>query len=215
MMGERAAIVLAGGTSERFRGDKALISVAGKPMVYHVVASCKRLVGEVMVVVNDHEQLRAISSSLPEWVTILTDDVKRFPAVRSPLLGMVTGLSHAHSKYAAVLPCDAPFVNGEIINYLFQRCLGKDAAIPRWPNGNIEPLHAVYRVKPALEAGEKALRRGDLNVRSMIDNLENVVYVHTEELTAMDPNLLTLINVNDLNDLAMVRKIAEEKAYVE
>ena len=65
----------------------------------------------------------------------------------------------------------------------------------------MEPLQAVYRRKPALEAAENALTKGKLDMRSMIERLRGVRYVSTLVLQQSDPELRTFFNVNAPLDL--------------
>jgi molybdopterin-guanine dinucleotide biosynthesis protein A len=73
--------------------------------------------------------------------------------------------------------------------------------IPRWPNGYIEPLQAVYCIKPAYEAAKNALSEGKLNMQSMVDRLRGVRYVSTLVLQQLDPELRTFFNINAPLDL--------------
>jgi molybdopterin-guanine dinucleotide biosynthesis protein A len=56
---KRAALILAGGKSQRFQSkrrewrDKALSHLSGKPLLVHVVQNANEVVDEVVVCVND------------------------------------------------------------------------------------------------------------------------------------------------------------------
>jgi molybdopterin-guanine dinucleotide biosynthesis protein A len=80
-------------------------------------------------------------------------------------------------------------------------CINRYAVIPRWPNGYIEPLQAVYCAKPAYESAKNALSEGKLNVQSMVDKLRGVRYVSTLVLQQLDPELRTFFNINTPLDL--------------
>ena len=104
-------------------------------------------------------------------------------------------------KYSLLLPCDTPFVLNQIVSLLLELCSKKDAAIPRWPNGYLEPLQAAYNTKSALTAANKALKDNKLNMRSMISHLGNVRYISTSVLRRLDPELKTFFNINTPKDL--------------
>ncbi|MEM2936447.1 MAG: molybdenum cofactor guanylyltransferase, partial [Candidatus Bathyarchaeia archaeon] len=118
------------------KGNKALIKLGDKPLLLHVTERIRGLTQETVVVIGKNDNLADYKSFLPPSITILKDIVTGM----GPLAGILTGMQNMHSEYAVVLPCDSPFIKGEVLTYLFKMAQGVDAAIPRWPNGNIEPL---------------------------------------------------------------------------
>jgi len=193
----RSAVVLAGGLSSRFGQDKGLLRLAGKPLVRHVLDALKSVVDERVVVVSSEARTRSYESAVGSGVEVAVDELQE----HSPLVGALTGFRVANGEYCLLLPCDTPFVSREVLLLLFDLCLGKAAVIPRWPNGYLEPLHAVYSREMALDAAVKALGEGKLNMRGMVDRLRGVRYVSTLVLQQLDPELWTFFNVNTLLDL--------------
>jgi molybdopterin-guanine dinucleotide biosynthesis protein A len=200
---DKSAIILAGGISSRFRQDKGLLLLANKPLIKHVLDAINNVVDEKIVVVGAKAQVADYMKIFDSDVKLVSDDVH----VRSPLLGSLTGLREARGEYAILLPCDTPFISHEIVSLLFELCINRNAAIPRWPNGYIEPLQAVYRVKPALEAANRAFCAGGLNMRSMIKELRGVRYISTLVLQQLDSELETFFNVNTPLDLKRAERM--------
>ncbi|MEM2518568.1 MAG: molybdenum cofactor guanylyltransferase, partial [Candidatus Bathyarchaeia archaeon] len=149
---EKSVIILAGGPSRRFGSDKSLSLLLNKPLIKYVLDVVNNLVEEKIVVVRSRVAKENLARVLGSQVKIAVDKHE----MQSPLVGTLTGFSEANGEYALLLPCDTPLVSREILALLLELCIDKNAAIPRWPNGYIEPLHAAYRVQPALEAAEKA-----------------------------------------------------------
>jgi len=118
-------------------------------------------------------------------------------------MGILTGCKRARAEYVAVVPCDAPFLNPKILVELFKRAEGHDAAIPRWPNGYLEPLHSIYRRQAVIDVAQELMRRGSRSILRLIESLRDVVYVSIEELKLIDERLLTFFNVNTPRDLLM------------
>lgn len=205
----RSAIILAGGMSSRFGTNKALQTLAGKPLIRHVTERMSNVVDEVLVVVGQGVPRTEYSSVLPKSVRVINDEIEG----KTPLVGIVSGLRSARSDYVAVLACDLPFANDSVVDLLFRRALDVDAVIPRWHGGRIEPLEAVYRRVPTLLAGEEALADGGMSQKEMISRLARVVYVSVEdEIAAVDNGLRTFFNVNRGEDLATAEKmIANER----
>lgn len=193
---DKTAIVLAGGSSSRFGQDKGLLKFGGKTLIEYTVDTVSALVDETIVVTSSKERVAKYASLVDSDVLFAVDVCES----NSPLIGALTGLGIAHGLYSLILPFDMPFISSEVISLLFELCVGKAAVIPRWPDGNIEPLHAVYCTKLALEAAKIAISEGKLNMRAMIEKLRGVRYVSTLVVQQLDPELRTFFNINTLTD---------------
>lgn len=194
---EKSAVILAGGLSKRLGQNKGLIELAGKPLILHVLSRVSGIVDEVVVVVSPGDQRGAFAASLGQGANIVVDEC----GVQSPLVGALTGFENSRGEHSLLLPCDTPFVSKEIASLLLDLCVNKSAVIPRWPNGNIEPLQAAYHTKSALTATKIALEERKLDLKSMIAHLRGVRYISTRALRQADPRLLTFFNINTLDDL--------------
>jgi molybdopterin-guanine dinucleotide biosynthesis protein A len=211
LKGERAilrgAIILAGGRSLRFGGNKALANLRNKPLITYAVNAVLKITKKIVVVVKDNDEKEIYRKILPKNVMITSDILK----IQSPLVGMLTGmniLNVNNVNYAIVLPCDCPFINTNVIKYLFKVANnGFDAVIPRWPNGCIEPLHSIYKIKVASQLIKEALRKRELKILNVINQLERVAYVSVNELKRYDSKLLSFFNINTLNDLKTAESI--------
>jgi molybdopterin-guanine dinucleotide biosynthesis protein A len=205
----RSAIVPAGGFSSRFGQDKGVLELAHKPLISHVVDAVSSVVDETVVVTNSQERVT-------KYAAVTRSDVKFAVDVceyRSPLIGALTGFGVAHGKYSLLLPFDTPFVSCEVVSLLFELCINRAAVIPRWPNGDIEPLHAVYQTAQALEAAKNAVAEEKLNVRAMIEKLRGVRYVSTLVIQQLDPELRTFFNINTPADLAKAVAMVKRRKY--
>ena len=198
-----AAIVLAGGSSTRLGRDKGLLQLGEKPLFKHVLDSVDDLVDETVLVVSSHAQERNYRKHTPIDTRIVID--KR--DMKTPLVGALTGFESAHGEYSLVLSCDVPFVSQSILSLLLDLSMNKNAVIPRWPNGYIEPLLAVYRTEVAKAASNDALDDGRLDMQAMVDKLQGIRYVSTLVLRQLDPELRTFFNVNTISDLRKAEAI--------
>ncbi|UCD26378.1 MAG: molybdenum cofactor guanylyltransferase [Candidatus Bathyarchaeota archaeon] len=194
---KNSAVILVGGFSRRLGQDKGLVELAGKPLVLHVVERIFGIVDETVVVASSSVQGKRFDALFGHGVKLVVD--RHEP--QSPLVGVLTGLETARGEHSLLLPCDTPFVSTQIAQFLLDKCIGRDAAIPKWPSGYLEPLHAAYNTKLTLIATKKTMEEGKLDLRSMISHLGRVRYVSTASLGQMDPKLLTFFNINTLEDL--------------
>jgi molybdopterin-guanine dinucleotide biosynthesis protein A len=205
---KRTAIILAGGQSLRFGSNKALALLAGKPLVCHVAERLSRIADETLVVIGRRERRDDYVAVLPSLTKVMNDN----QGGKTPFNGIVTGLQAASSEYALICACDVPFVNERVIELLFQRASGVDAAIPKWNEGMIEPLEAVYRAASTLQVARKTMAVSGQRLKVMIDGLPHVVYVSVEEeVSKLDSDLRTFFNVNSREDMEtaeqMLRKV--------
>ena len=192
----KGALVLAGGKSTRFGRNKAIAELRGKPLLAHVTQTAARVAGEVVVAIGRESSVYEYKRLLPS-ARIVKDRFR----VKAPLVGMVAGFQVMQSEYAAVLSCDTPFVREDILRLLFRKAIRADAAIPKWPNGEIEPLQAVYKVRLAIPAAKSALRLHEFRNVDMIKRLGKVTYVPVREIKRIDRRLITFFNVNRPMDL--------------
>ena len=203
----KSAIVLAGGFSSRFGQDKGVLTLANKPLIRCVVDAVSLVVDETVVVTNSQERVTKYAKTMGSDVKLAVDVCES----RSPLIGALTGFGVVHGKYSVLLPFDTPFVSCEVVSLLFELCVNRAAVIPRWPNGHIEPLHAVYQTEHALEAAKSAVAEEKLNMRSMIEKLRGVSYVSTMEIQQLDPDLCTFFNINTPANLEKAMTMARAR----
>lgn len=203
----KSAIVLAGGSSSRFGEDKGVIELAGKPLLRRVVDSLRHVVDEIVVVTSSHERATLYSKIVGSGVKFSVDERES----QGPLIGALTGFRVATGEYALLVPFDTPFVSSKVVILLFEMCIGKAAAIPRWPSGQIEPLHAVYCTRMALEAAGSAVDSGRLDMRGMIERMHSVRFVSTLVIEQLDPEFKTFFNINTPLDLKKAMAIAKKE----
>ena len=208
---KRTAIILAGGSSTRFGQDKGLLPLTNKSLIQHVLNTAKELVDEQIIVVNSKTQAENYKQTFHSQANILIDA----ETMQTPLIGAFTGFEAAEGEYSLLLPCDVPFVSKNVLSLLLDLCPNRMAVIPRWPNGYIEPLQAVYATRSASEASRKALSEGKLRMQTMIDNLHGVRYISTLVLEQLDPNLATFFNINTPVDLKKAEAMLAKKRKVD
>lgn len=189
----RAGVVLAGGRSTRFgNADKAVAELAGTPMIRRVVDRVVTIVDELVVNCRDDQidDIDAVLDGVPAAVTFAPDPEPD----RGPLAGIGTGLQATDAEYAAVVACDMPFVKPALLDHLFERAAGHDAAVPRLSDGWFQTTQAVYRTAAMAAACERALDRGDRRIVAAFDALD-VAEVDEAEVRRIT-SIKTFDNVN-------------------
>ena len=205
----RAIIVLAGGRSSRFGRDKALVNFQGEPLIAHVVAKLQGLGDEYIVSIgrtHDAEQYRRV---LPNDMLVVEDTVD----FHGPLAGFMTALNECKSNVCFLAACDMPFIESKVVQYLFTESSKHSSAIPRWQDGRLEPLHAVYDCNTARTAAQDVVDERVWSMISLVDRMTRVRFVNVEqEIAPINPTLSTFRNLNTPRELQDIEGALNRKA---
>ena len=105
-------LVLAGGLGRRMGGvDKGLQLLRGEPMVMHVLRRLAPQVDAVLVNANQNADAYA-SIAAPFDARVVPDIVGGFAG---PLAGLHAGLAAATTPLLVTVPCDSPFLPGDLV----------------------------------------------------------------------------------------------------
>ena len=195
-------VIQAGGESQRMGTNKALLPFLGVPLIQRVLDRVRPLATEVLITTNQPEDFEFLH--LPLFPDI-------YPA-RGALVGLHTALSAASQPYVAVVACDMPFVNPELLSFQLD-CLIReqvDLVVPLTGQG-YEPFHAVYRRETCLPAVINALDSGLQRMISWFPQVK-VRELTLEELQRLDPSGLAFLNVNTPEEFKAAEELAQSAA---
>jgi molybdopterin-guanine dinucleotide biosynthesis protein A len=99
-----------------------------------------------------------------------------------------------------------PFLNSQLLVWLVELATEVDVVMPV-VEGQMGPLHAVYRGEACRPAIGRALKRGEKRMISYLGDVR-VREVTETELRALDPDLRSFFNVNTPEDLEWARRLA-------
>jgi len=168
-------------------------------MICRVIDALCPIVDELIISVRDERQ-RDILFPFISGYEFAYDEVQGI----GPLSGVYAGLKRAKGDYVAVAACDMPLINKAAVELLFKKAEGHEAAVPRHPDGLIEPLHAVYKKEPMLKAVKESIDAREHKISAPLKRLKDVVYVPDEEIKKVDRELDTFLNVNRAEDMARI-----------
>ncbi|GMQ79599.1 MAG: molybdenum cofactor guanylyltransferase [Thermodesulfobacteriota bacterium] len=197
MKNKCTGVILAGGKNSRFFGkNKALIRIGGKRILDRIYEVFTILFDKIILVTNDPVQYM-------EWDFDIVTDI--FP-IRSSLTGIHTGLFYITTPYAFFAACDIPFIKKELIELLLDSVEpNTDIVIPETSKG-FEPLCSVYS-KRCLKAMEEQLEKKILQIKRIFQKVR-VKKIPEDILRTIDPDLVSLSNINTPEDLARAKKAA-------
>ena len=210
-----AAIVLAGGRSQRLGGEslgpggKAAVALAGRTFLEAVCDTLAPEVARVIVVAAPDQKLPAV----PAGVEIVRDGTPG----EGPLAGLRDGLRHlavtAHQAGVArpatdavvVCSCDVPLLRPPLVRRLVARLVESRSpwAVPVVAG---HPQVLVSAVRPAiLPRLEAHLAAGRRDLRGLLETLAGepagVAWITEPEVAEVDPGLESFLDVDTPADL--------------
>jgi molybdopterin-guanine dinucleotide biosynthesis protein A len=192
----RTAVVLVGGEARRAEGhEKYFFSLGGRTFLERLLEVLGPLVDEILIVGKDAYQCEKF---------VHLDSVRCVADIEpgsGPVGGLRTGVLFARGDLLFVVACDMPCVQAPVVERLFSLIGACDAVVPCWDPGRLEPLHSVYR----WSALERYFREeSSPSLRGVVRRLRTR-YVPVQELADLDPELVTFININRLEELEAMR----------
>lgn len=206
----RSAVILAGGRGRRMgMAEKTFLEFEGKTILERLLESLFRAVDEVILSVRDKTQEKKFRSVLEKFpareIRFCFDTLED----AGPLEGIRAGLLESRSEYSFVCAGDMPFVDSRVIDLLFEKAIGHDAALPRWEDRKYEPLHAVYSKKMIPEI-EKAFEKGRYSVLTPVFEMKDIVFVEVSEIRKIDPELRTFVNINTVDEMQRIIELSSK-----
>lgn len=186
-----AGIVLCGGRSTRMGVPKATLPFGDETMLQRVVRLLGSVVSPIVVVAALDQEL----PSLPHEAIVTRD--KR--EARGPLEGLRAGLTALPNDVDAayVTSCDVPLLVPGFAERMIQLLGDQDIAVMEI-DGFTHPLSAVYR-RGVLANVESLLDKDKLRPVFLFDAVRTR-RVQPQEMISVDPQLLTLRNLNTKED---------------
>jgi len=206
-----AGVVLAGGRSSRMGTPKAALEWHGSTLLYRTVSIVARATGGVVVVVSAAGQNLPV---LPRGTLVVEDPREG----KGPVQGIAAGLSALsdRAETAFVSSTDLPFLHPAFVRRVVGgvgRERSGDGAVPDVclpvARGYPQPLAAAYRVGLAGTA-ERLVREGRLRPaflfeECVVSRLDDAALTADPAVAALDPELDSLVNVNEPADYAAAR----------
>ena len=139
------------------------------------------------------------------WLT------KKAASVKGPLLAIASGLEAVDAQYCLVVPTDMPFLKPEVADYLFGACKGYEVAVPVWPDGTVETLLMALERESCIEIAQTLITLNRANADTIPRAASKLHLVSPlKEISSLDPELRSFININSQEDLANLKTRSTE-----
>jgi molybdopterin-guanine dinucleotide biosynthesis protein A len=184
-------IVLCGGKSTRMGSPKALLPFGSETMLQRVVRLLGGVTSPIVVVAAPAQELPPLPASV-----IVTRDEREG---RGPLEGLRAGLKALPETVDAayVTSCDVPLLAPAFVERMVELVADHEIAVMEI-DGFTHPLSAVYRRRTL--AHVEALLAADRLRPAFLFEAVRTRRVQPPEMVSVDPQLLTLRNLNTPQD---------------
>lgn len=181
--------------------DKALLELAGRPLIEHMRELARSVCPQVCVVGDPGKFSR--------WAPVIND----LYAGQGPLAGIHAALTHSETDLSLILGVDLPFVESEFLSYLISqsRTSGAVVTIPI-ADGFGQTLCAVYRREFAEFAG-RALGAGQNKVDAIFPQT-SLRQLFEEELRQAGFGPRMFRNVNTPQDWQQAQQALRSHGFV-
>ncbi|MFX0043177.1 MAG: molybdenum cofactor guanylyltransferase [Candidatus Hodarchaeota archaeon] len=206
-----------GGKSKRFGSDKGLFELKGKPIISYQLDILAQLDYNIFLIANSKQQVaRYIEKIKYELVTAFIIDDQEIlleQHIHSPMLGLYSAFKELDLlgyKKLFVLACDIPLIQNEVVKLLIKESQGFDCCIPKWNNGFLEPLFAIYPIKKAFLKAEENLKKKAYKLINLLDKNWKIQYVSIEKfIKPVDRKLLSFLNINRQTDIEKLMELSQ------
>ena len=195
---EISIVILAGGRGKRIGGNKPDRLLAGKTLLERAIENAARY-SATIAVSGGSGQFR-----LPDNIRLLIDEAD----LNGPIAGLaaaLTFISDTAATHVMMMPCDTPFLPGNLIERLQAGIGTSTAAIARYDR-QMHPACSLWRADAARYLPEY-IEQGR---RSLIGFAESVGYVAINwPFGKSDP----FFNINTAADLGRAEEILAQKHF--
>jgi molybdopterin-guanine dinucleotide biosynthesis protein A len=194
-------IILADGKNPKLGGNKGTELIGGVPVIERVVKALTPITSRILLVTGGD----TITFSTVKGVEVVNDN----HGIKRPLTGIYTGLCCSRSKANIVVTCDMPFLNPALLEHMVKILPSFEAIVPRWPNMQKEPLHAVYSLA-CIQTMKKHIETNRYSIIHVLEEM-HVLHLNKRGFAEFDPDFYSFLNINDQADIDLANKIAAEQ----
>jgi molybdopterin-guanine dinucleotide biosynthesis protein A len=116
--------------------DKGLVPINGRPMIAWVIDALRPQVAEVLINANrNHDRYGEFACP------VIDDGDSEF---RGPLAGIASAMRVAKTPWVAVVPCDSPLLDGELVARLYAAAVSSGSPVSAAHDGErLQPVFAL------------------------------------------------------------------------
>jgi molybdopterin-guanine dinucleotide biosynthesis protein A len=184
-------VILAGGLGRRIGGSKAMVALAGRPLISYPLAAMQAVLEDVAVIAKAETQLPSLAG-VTVWI--------ERESIQHPLVGLIEALELAGGRPVLACPVDLPFVTPRLLAGIAAADRGGRPALIARSAATVQPLLGCYEARAAAVLDDGARRQQP--VLRAVAALEPAYY------EVDDPDLL--FNINSPEDVLSARAMLDQ-----
>ncbi len=179
-----SCIILAGGEGKRVGGvDKGLIEYRNRALVEHVIDAVSPQTDDLVISANRNtEHYKNYSGK------VISDESQQY---LGPLAGIAAALPHCAHERVLVVPCDTPFLPGDIIDQFLSDQPDKNLYIAESDN-KLQPVMLMH--KTLLDSIRHSLDNGELRLMFWVKSQQPEIVIFKDDVAFKSFN-----NTDDFN----------------
>jgi len=178
-------IILAGGKSSRFGGDKAFTTFKGKPLICYGLEVLGKVCSDIIISSNNDQYDHL-------GYTVVQDEIKGI----GPMGGICASLKYSSTPNNLVISCDTPFINQKLINYIVKNIANNQLVVPKTEDEFIEPLCAYYH-RDLWIVMEELIHQGNYKLNNLVKLVPTLKLSISKDLEFYHSKLFYNINYPD------------------
>ncbi len=179
--------------------NKALLKIDNQKIIEIMVQKLERIFDQTVYIVTNQSELYDFLENV-----IFVEDLVNVDKKNS-LVGLYSGLAQIPTDYGFFLPCDMPFVNEGLINYLTGLSKDYDVVVPKIKE-YYQPLHGIYH-KNCLSPIKHMIDREHYKIIDFFPKVK-VGTVGEEIIHRFDPEETSFFNINNKEDYERAKVIS-------
>lgn len=195
-------VILSGGLSKRFGGNKLIVNIDSKPMIRRIVESIAPLSSKIFLSVDTLSRYKKLIKFLQGFKVAPIIDIKTTQR-KGPFKAIYSSLSLLHEEeYILFIPGDTPWISSDAIENFIKLSMKKkcDASTIFWSDGKVETLIQLHKANETWRRVKVINRVKKIVIRpsDILRGVNKTLYVHIGKITE---NPMQFANINTPDDI--------------
>lgn len=191
-----SVIILSGGNAKRFKSDKTIALLHGKPLYMYGLEYGLKVSDNIIHISKNKDKYKPFHKNILYY----EDDLEEV----CPMSGLIKAGNVAKYNNICVISADSPMVNDKLILYMYNQLKDYDGVVPIFNNKHY-PLIAVYK-KYVLNSMVDDYNNKNYKLIKSIEKY-NIKYLEENEILQAGFNKNIFININYKEDLKLLEDI--------